>query len=370
MTRTETKAALFTLALSLISAGCSSPGTEGPSIEVAKAYVKAAPVTVGPLERSLELTGTVEAGKSADLVPEMAGKVVELNVMIGDKVAKGQVLARLDTRLVDLQVRQANAAVSLASLQLKTAEREFARAKGLHEKGSMPQQQYEQAMTALDMARLQLEQAKAALALARRRQSGGVVVAPFDGVVTWIACEVNDTFNPMTPAMGKPSSLVSVADMSTIKIDLQVSDNDIGHVAPGMTARIFVDALADRLPPDGLIGTVAYVGKAADPVAHTFPVRVLADNPDETVLIGTHARVRLVLERRDKTVWVPTKAVFEGDAPYVLVAESDRAKKVAVRTGLRGDNGIEILSGLSGNEMVIVEGGFGLIDGARIEVAK
>ncbi len=370
MTQMYPKVVLLALVLGVVGSSCSKTTTEGASSEVTRAYVKAVPEHTGALERTLELNGIVEAGKAADLVPEMAGKVVALNVGIGDKVTKGQVLARLDTRLVDLQVRQAKAAVALAEIQLKTAKREFARAKGLHDKGSMPDQQFEQATTGLEMARLQLKQARAALDLALRRQAGGVVKAPFDGVVTWVACEENDTFNPMSPSLGKPPGLISVADMRTIKIDLQVSDSDIGHITPGMKARIFVDALADRLPPDGVVGKVTHVGKAADPVAHTFPVRVQAENPGETVLIGTHARVRLVLEHRDNTIWVPTKAVFGDEEPFVLVVNGDRARKVPVRTGLRGDDGIEIVSGLNGNERVIVEGGFGLVDGALIEVAK
>ncbi len=370
MTNVQTTAVLVALALGTLAGGCSQPGPRDAAVAMTRALVKAVPVHVGPLERTLELTGTVEAGRKADLVPEMAGRVVAINVEVGDRVSEGEVLARLDTRLVDLQVRQARAALELAELQLKTAQREFERAKGLHEKGSMPDQQYEQAATALDMARLQRKQAKAALELALRRQAGGVVVAPFDGVVTWVACEVNDTFNPMTPRMGQPAGLVSIADMRTIKVDLQVSDNDIGLVTPGMKARIFVDALADRLPPGGVLGEVAQVGKAADPAAHTFPVRVRADNPGERVLLGTHARVRLVIEHRDETVWVPTAAVYGEAEPYVLVVEGERARKVLVRTGLRGDEGVEILNGLKGDETVIVEGGFGLADGALIEVAK
>ncbi len=371
MMRTMARAGLLLLVGSLVVPACTTTSTEGGVSEALKAYVETAEVVVSPLERTLELTGTVEAGRAADLVPDMPGRVRRLDVHVGDRVKQGQVLAELDTDLVDLQMRQAEAGVKLATLQLEAAKREFARAEGLYRSGSMPKQQFEQAQTGLEMAKLQLAQARAAQALAKRQQAGGKVVAPFDGVVTWVACEEDENFNPMSMSIGKPPGLVSIVDMHTIRIDLQVSDTDVAHIEEGMPARIFVDVLADRLPPQGVEGRVEYVGKAADPASRTFPVRVQAENPDETILVGMHARVRLVLERRDRAIQIPASALLgeEGDR-YVMVVEGGRVRKVPVRTGLEGDSGVEVLEGLKGGESVVVEGGFGLVDGALVEVAK
>lgn len=362
--------ALAGLAIAGIS-GCSKQETEAAAITEARAYVHVVPVGSGHLERTLELAGTVEAGRTVDLVPDVPGKVKELNVKVGDSVKEGQVLARVDLEVFNLQARQAAAAAQVATLGLETAEREYARAQALHNSGSLPSQQFEQAQVGLDMAKAQIEQAQAAQGLAQRQVRGGVLKAPFDGVVSWVACEVEQNFNPMAMSIGKPSGLVSVVDMRTIKIDIQVADRDIVRISQGMPARIFVDVLEDRLPPDGVIGTVEYAGKVADPVARTFPVRIRADNPGNVILIGTHARVLLVLEEKENTLWVPSKALGgEKQERYVMVVAQDKAARIAVKTGLEGDRGVEVLEGLTGDESVIVDGNFGLPDGAQVEVAQ
>ncbi len=337
-----------------------------------RAYVRLEPVLHGELMRTLEVSGTVQAGHAVDLVPDIPGKVERLPVKVGQRVAQGDLLARLDVDVAALQRDQAAAAVALAELGAETAERGYARASTLHQQQSLTQEQFEQAQAGLQMAQLQVKQARAALGLARQQVDGGVLRAPFAGVVSSIACEEGEYFNPMTISpMGGPQGLVGLVDLDSIKIDLQVADRDVARLSAGMEARIFVDALAERLPAAGVVGSVESVGLAADPVSRTFPVRVVADNPDHLVLAGTHARVRLVLDGRSETMAVAEAAVreVEGQA-YVMVVEGERARTRPVELGLHGDDGVEVLSGLSGNEQVVVEGNFGLEDGALVEVSR
>ncbi len=353
-------------------AGCESLGLSGVEVEDVGALVQVSPVRDDYLERTLELTGTVEAGRSIKMVPDMPGKVKRLPVQVGDRVKKGDLLAQLDLDMANLQREQAAAAVRLAELQLEQAQTEFGRAERLHESGSLTDQQFDQARSGLEMAQQGVAQARAASGLAAEQISGGILRAPFDGVVTSVGCEPGEYFNPMgmSPVGGSPV-LVSLVDLDTIRLDLQVSDADVGRLSEGMKVRIFVDALSERLPEDGLEGSVEFIGLAADPMTRTFPVRVVADNPDQVVRAGMHARVHLVLERRERVLSVPTEAIRESAGEtYVMVADGDVARKVAVEPGLEGDQGTEILAGLDGSEQVIVKGNFGLPDGAKIEVEQ
>ncbi|MBW2257988.1 MAG: efflux RND transporter periplasmic adaptor subunit, partial [Deltaproteobacteria bacterium] len=130
------------------------------------------------------------------------------------------------------------------------------------------------------MAELQVTQARAAQGLARKQITGGVLVAPFDGLISSVACEEGEHFNPMTISpMGGPQALVGIVDLDTVKVDLQVADRDVAQLNVGMPAKILVDAFADQLPPEGLLGHVDSIGYAADPITRTFPVRVVAANP-------------------------------------------------------------------------------------------
>ena len=352
--------------------GCFQDGNADVEMDELRAYVQVEPVMRGELIRSLELTGTVEAIHQVNLVTDMPGKVKRIPVKVGQRVSRGDLLVQLDTDMAQLQAQQAEAAVKLGELGFVNATREFGRATSLHEKGSLPAQAFEQAQAGMDMAELQLMQAQAAQGLAREQIQGSRLVAPFDGVVTYIAVEENEYFNPMTISpMAGPGGLAGLVDASSIKIDLQVADADIAQLTAGMQARIFVDALGDRVPEGGLPGAIESVGVAADSATRTFPVRVVAENPDYAVLAGTHARVRLVLDAQPAALFVPQAAVRGGEgAAYVMVLDGDRARKVEVGVGLQGDDGVEITDGLEDGELVVTKGNFGLADGALVEVSS
>ncbi len=362
------------LALTVMPALGACFQTSGADIQVdeLRAYVQVEPVARGELIRSLQLTGTVQAIRQVDLVTNMPGKVERVPVKVGQQVSRGELLVQLDTDMARLQAEQADAAVKLGELGFVNATREFSRAATLHDKGSLPDQAFEQAQAGMQMAELQLAQAQAAKGLAQEQIQGSRLVAPFDGVVTYIAVEEDEYFNPMTisPLAG-PGGLAGLVDASSVKIDLQVADADIGQLAAGMQARIFVDALGDRVPEDGLLGDIESVGIAADSTTRTFPVRVVAPNPDLAVLAGTHARVKLVLEAAHASLYVPEEAVRGGEGgSYVMVLDGERARKVEVGVGLHGDDGVEITDGLKDGELVITKGNFGLADGALVEVSS
>jgi RND family efflux transporter MFP subunit len=352
--------------------GCFQASEADVEVDELRAYVHVQPVVRGELIRSLELTGTVEAIHQVNLVTNMPGKVKRIPVKVGQRVSRGDLLVQLDTDMAQLQAQQADAAVKLGELGFVTATREFARAASLHEKGSLPAQAYEQAQAGMEMAEQQLAQAQAAKGLAREQIEGARLTAPFDGVVTYIAVEEDEYFNPMTISpMAGPAGLAGLVDASSIKIDLQVADSDVAQLSAGMQARIFVDALGDRVPAGGVHGTVEYVGIAADAASRTFPVRVVADNSDLAILAGTHARVRLVLDAEPAALYVPAAAVRgeEGGA-YVMVLDGERARRVEVGLGLHGDDGIEITDGLKDGELVVTKGNFGLADGTLVEVSS
>ena len=352
--------------------GCEAMGFTADAPDEVGALVEVEAVRSGTLDRTLELSGSVEAGKSIKMVPDMPGKVKRLPVQVGDEVSQGQLVAQLDIDMAVLQRDQASAAVRLAELGLAQASNEFGRAERLHLSGSLTDQQFDQARTGLEMTEQQLAQARAAAGLAAEQISGGELRAPFAGVVTQVGCEEGEFFNTMgmSPTGGSPT-LVGLVNLDTIRIDLQVSDRDVARMEEGMKVHVRVDAVSHLLSDGALEGTVTSVGLAADPMSRTFPVRVEADNPDHGVRAGMHARVRVILETREDVLSVSEDAVrVLEDQSYVMVAVGDHAKRLVVETGLEGDQGIEIASGLEGTEQVIVKGNFGLPDNALIEVAK
>ncbi|MBW2257989.1 MAG: biotin/lipoyl-binding protein [Deltaproteobacteria bacterium] len=124
----KTSSMIVALALVAGLAGCGMTGQANTDLEEIRVFVHVEPVRQGTLDRTLELTATVQAGRAVDLLPDMPGKVSSLPVKVGQEVRKGDVLARLDMEMAELQQRQASAAAKLAVLGLETATREFARA--------------------------------------------------------------------------------------------------------------------------------------------------------------------------------------------------------------------------------------------------
>ncbi|MBN2799717.1 MAG: efflux RND transporter periplasmic adaptor subunit [Deltaproteobacteria bacterium] len=354
------------LLFALILSGCGGL-LGGASDEEIRVYVHTVPVEQLDLSRTLKLTGTVEAGRSVALLPEVSGKIVALPFQVGEAVHKGDVVARLDVELLSLQVSQADAAVKLAQLGVETAETALGRARALRESGSLTPQQFEQAESGHEVALLQAQQAAAGLGLARHQRDSAVLRAPFDGRIGQIAAEEGAWFSPMAVSPYAPG-LVTVVDLDTVKVDLQVTERDVVRLGVGGEARVMVDAVADRLPPEGLLARVATVGVSADPASRTFPVRVVADNPDHALLAGTHARVGLVLEGRPGALVVPEAAILGEDALYVVTVSDGVATRVPVQVGLYGDQGIEVIGDLAPGAEVAVRGHFGLLDGAAVEV--
>lgn len=359
-----------TLALPLLLSGCPTTTEAATETQETRTFVRTATPERRDLIKTLELTGIVEASRSANLVTDIPGKIKKLPVKVGDKVRKGALLAQLDTDMAALQADQAAAMVALAELGLATAQREFERAASLHEQGGLSSQMYEQAQSGAAMAEQQLAQARAARGLAAEQVAGGRLTAPFSGVITYVSQEEGEYFNPMTMSpMAGPGGLIGIVDPSGIRIDLQVADSDVGRFAAGMETRIFVDALADRLPPGGVTGLVESVGVAADATSRTFPVRVVADNSDGAILAGTHARVRLVLDRATDALVVPENAVVRANGGHrVMVVQGERVRYSPVQIGLEGDGGIQVIEGLTGDETLVAEGNLGLADNSLIEV--
>lgn len=371
--------------LLLAAPGCGGPGKTTSANDAAiRAFVKVETVKPATVERTLELTALVQAGRAVDMVTDTPGKIKEISVKVGDVVKAGTVLARLDTDMARFQLEQADAASRLASIGAETAEREFGRAQALFETKSMTAQQFEQARAGLDMARLQKSQAEAMRGLANKQVRGGVLTAPFDGVISSVCCESGEYFNPMTISpMGGPQNLVGIVNIDTIKLDLQVSERDIGRIQKDMLAHILVDSAKELLPPEGILGRVDTVGLAADSAARTFPVRVVADNKEHLVKAGTHARVRIVLDSKPNVISVPNvclqrvkastagkEGAAEQGSTYVITVVDGKARRVVVTTGLEGSERTEIKTGLQGGETLVIEGNLGLPDGASVDVSE
>ena len=328
----------------------------------------AAPVKVFKAAREritekLTYTGTLEALNKINITPETGGKIARIYVEAGDRVAKGQLLAELETESIRLQLKQAEAGVSVAEASYADALRNKERMDRLIKESAVSEQQREKIQLAFDAAAAQLEQARAALNLAQYALNVSLMRAPFAGVVASKNAEVGDVINPMMGGFGGGAGgVLTLMDYSTIKLAVAISGEDIGRIRKGQEAVLRIGSLPGR----EFRGTVRVVNLTADPLNKKFGVEVYVANPDAVLRPGTFGDLIFEVESHDNALVVPQSAILEN--AYVFVAEGGKAVRKDVTLGIQNTTMIEVLAGLKDGESVVVEGNYGLEDGAAVQV--
>ena len=350
--------------MGLVAAGaaslgaCSSPHSpsrkDPPPVAAATALVEKA-----SLPDRLTLYGTVTADRSAAVSSRVMANVVAVPARVGQSVAAGDVLVEIDAATASGQVAQAKGALAQARAALSLAERNYERYKALAATGSA-------SALELDMTRMQYEQAKGAV----QQGEGAVdaassvakesrVTAPFAGRVAARLVEAGDLAAP-----GRPLVVVESATGRRLVVQVPASTVAASGLAAGKKLPIRIDGVASELA-----GTVVEMSPGADPASHTYTVTLeLAGTPVATGLTG---RATLDIAPR-ATILVPASAVLTSGG-LTLVAVKDEAGKArsrAVTTGDASGGKVEILSGLSGGETVLVGLAAPPADGAPVAESK
>ncbi len=344
----------------------------GKDEEKSEAEVKssaATPVQVvqvvrGDISALLSYTGSIKPLRQINVVPDIPGKIAKIYVTEGDRVRPDQVLAELEPRTAQLQSEQAEAGLAVAEANFNSASKDWERTRELYEKGTISPQQVEKAQLGYEAAKAQLQQAGSGLKLARHQLEVSVMKAPFGGIITGKNMNEGEYINPAMGGMGpEGSSVVTLMDLSQVKIEIQVSERDVGKIRVGQDARVTVDAY----PGKTFRGNVSNVHPAAHPISRTFKVEIAVVNPDLTLRAGTDAGVKLSIEVHKGVLLVPEKSVLEqAGACFLFVADGDTARRREVKPGLRSEGLVEIIEGVREGETVIGEGNYGLKDGAKI----
>ncbi|MGB8958685.1 MAG: efflux RND transporter periplasmic adaptor subunit [Candidatus Aminicenantales bacterium] len=330
----------------------------------------AAPVKVFKVRREkitekITYTGTLEAWNSINITPEVGGKIARIHVQEGDRVAQGQLLAELETESIRLQLRQAEAGVAVAEASFADALRNKDRMDRLIKENAVSAMQVEKIQLAYDAAAAQLEQARAGLNLARHALDVSLMKAPFAGVIASKNAEVGDVINPMMSGFGGGAGgVLTLMDYSRVKIDVAVSSEDIALLRKGQDALLRVGAFPGR----DFHGTVQVVNLTADPQNKKFGVEAVFENPDAALRPGTFGDVVFEVQSHENALVVPQKAVLENS--YVFVVENGKAVKKTVTLGLQNTTMVEILDGLGEGAPVVVEGNYGLEEGAAVQILE
>jgi RND family efflux transporter MFP subunit len=321
----------------------------------------------------ITVVGNLIGETTVDVVPRVAGRLDSVQVQLGDRVSRGQQVAKVEDREIREQVNQseANIEVNRATVIARENDTEVARnalerARASFERGLISKQGLEDAEARHNAAASQVIVAKAQLTSTQARLdelkinlANTVLVAPMDGVVS------RRNLDPGAFAGGN-TVVVSLVDIGTVRLIANLVERDFKRIAPGAEATVEVDAF----PGDQFAGRVSRVAPVFDPATRTATMEIQIPNPGFRLKPGMYARVRLMADRKANALAVPRNAVVDvGGRRGVYLADGDVARFQVVQTGLTDGDYIEIVDGLQENARLVTTGALALRDGDRITAA-
>jgi RND family efflux transporter MFP subunit len=301
---------------------------------------------------------------------KILGQIVEEPIEEGQHVKKGDLLARIDDRDYEAQLRQAIADRELAQANLKLKQAQADRMRELFQQGVESRDQFDQSENALSVADATVKREEAAIAFARFNVDQCVIRSPINGIVLKKYRELGDTINygGDIQAGGGATDIVQLADTEDMRAEVDINEGDIAKVAMGAPAQVLPDAYPD-LP---FSAQVVKIYPAADRQKGTVKVEVRILQPDLKIVKPEMSAKVTFLAATPQTasaplVIVPKKAeVTEGATTFVWVVRDGVVSKVPVTVGREFQEGVEVKAGLSGGEQVIVVPPPTIHDGERV----
>ncbi len=334
----------------------------------------------------LNASGYVVAQRKAAVASKATGRLVALLVEEGSRVRKGQVIARLENEdvLASRDQAAANRNAARANLEqvraeLEEARRDYGRHKRLVETGSVSRSAYDLAETRLRRAEAAAASADASLKAAEAGVRGAetaldytLIKAPFDAVVLTKNADIGDIVTPLGAAANAKAAVVTIADLGSLLVEVDVSESNIGRVKPAQPCEISLDAIPETRFP----GEVHAIVPTVDRSKASVMVKVRFLKPGERLLPDMSAKVaflsRPVAEGEEKArLAVLRTAVLEKEGKrIVFMVRGDRAKQAVIETGADIGDMVEITGGLQAGDRVILKPPGRLRDGSRIRVAE
>ena len=334
------------------------------------------------LEVSIEASGVIEAISAVEIKSKASGEVLFLGAEVGDFVTKGFMLAQIDQRTANNIVDQTKSDLEASKVRLSNAESQFDRGKELHMNASISDKDFEdikenyaQAKSTLVRNEVSYENAKIAL-------DDTVVKSPINGTVISRPVEVGQVISSPTSAFGEGSILMTMADLSKVRVRALVDEIDVGKVSIGQSVSIKVAAYRDK----EFIGTVSKIEPRAyvQQNVTTFPVLIDIENDDNLLLIGMNTDVVIEVLNKDVAMSIPTmslrtrkdiytatsiidikkedidkflieKVQGENFNKFIVIKDTKKGPYLSwVKVGVSDLANVEIIEGLSQNDIVYI----------------
>jgi RND family efflux transporter MFP subunit len=305
----------------------------------------------------LTASGYVVAQRKAAVASKGTGRLVYLAVVEGDKVKKDQIIARLDDSDIQAQLAESKANLQLAKAQLKEAENNFNRQKTLMKTNSTSEIELEAAETNYNKILASIDLAKAQVQASEVALENTLIRAPFDGTVLTKDADVGEIVAPLAAGANSKAAVVTMADMSSLQVEADVSESNIQKISPDQACEITLDAYPDY----HYDGYVAKIVPTADRTKATVMVKVGFKHYDSRVLPEMSAKVLFLKEEKKQEqlnekdmIVIPQSAVkVNNGSKFVFKVKNNRAVEIPVTTGRTFGDYVEITDGLQNGDQII-----------------
>ena len=296
-------------------------GCGGGSDSSETQFYKTQKTTPQTLDVSIEASGAIEAISSVEIKSKASGEVLFLGAEVGDSVNKGSTLAQIDQRTANNIVDQTLSDLEAAKVRLVNAESQYERGKELHKNSSISDKDFEDIKENYAQAKSTVVRTEVSFENAKISLDDTLVKSPISGTIISRPVEVGQVISSPTSAFGEGSILMTMADLSKVRVRALVDEIDVGKVRLGQSVSIKVAAYRDK----EFIGTVTKI----EPKAYiqqnvtTFPVLIDIDNKENLLLIGMNTDVVIQILNKDVSLSVPTMSLRTRKDIYTAAAVLD-----------------------------------------------
>jgi len=369
----------FTTVLILITfiSGCGAPKSEAPAV-----YYKKQEITSETLEVSIEASGVIEAISSIEIKSKASGEILYLGAEVGDYVQKGSIIGQIDQRTPTNILNQSKSDLEAAKVRLENAESQFKRGAELHKNGSISDQSYEDIQENLAQAKSTLVRTEVSYENAKIALDDTIVRSPIFGTIISRPVEVGQVISSPTSAVGGGTLLMTMADLSKVRVRALVDEIDVGKVSIGQTVSIKVAAYRNK-EFFGKVSKIEPLAKIEQNVT-TFPVLIDIDNKDNLLLLGMNTDVVIEILNKDVSMSAPSmslrtrkdiysaanilniskeevdlflekKVKGENFNKFIVIKDTKSGPHLSwVKIGVSDLSNVEILDGLSSGDFVYI----------------
>lgn len=316
-----------------------------PTVNV-RIPVKTAAVEEELLEISIKKTGNLAPFIEAKALAMTGGTIRELRFKLGDQVSQGQVLAITDSRLLQLELQKAESTAAKLHNDLNTYTELLAGKAATQEKVNEVKQDYTDALNQVGQARKNLADA--------------AIKAPTSGTISAKAVEQGVFVNA-------GAEIATIINLSKTKVQVNLTENEVYQVKQGQAVNITTDVYPGKV----FAGTISFISPQAD-ATHNYPVEIMVQNTGQSILrSGTFVYADFSRKTRENMLVIPREALTESvKNALVYVVTNHVVHQKTIETGVEAGNKIQVLSGLSVGDIVVISGQINLKEGSQVSVSK